>query len=676
MILYLSLIVLYILVLFFVIYKMKLHKDIFEGTEKFTSDYLKSNQLSKKLLGILGYFIFGIFICLMFIISPILYVIKFINSKKGGNETKKIANPYVNSKPVAKEKVYPPIEIQQKYEGINKLQANKIKHPKNTLNLEPEQLLYLENEYNPLINEYFTNHWDKVQLILTEINKACKLNHKLIYWPRVLHELTDHIQPELLSYYFPFLDHNQLNEVRSDISSLQTKRFTKMVLDSMDYSGEIYPGFLRIRKNRDAETGEFNYSYVRINAIDENELEKLLWFYFSHIGDPAEHVYYQLATDKNYIKDGRTYELADFRFNYDAHKLALDIKTKIEELKHSGNQHLLINVIGQKFGEFPKSATNDNNGLSRLVINKEFKLILSDYNGLEIELTPLPKTVFLFFLRHPEGVMLKHLYDHRIELLEIYKLISYRETWDEMVRSINELIDPTKNSINEKCSRIKEAFVRHFDERLAQNYFITGDRGKEKSITLNRDLVSWQIDTYQLPEPVPSKSLAKSDEIENQANELYNAGKESLDSKECHKAIELFSKVIDLNPFHFNALSMHAVAWFDSGDYLSAIGDNDRAIELHPEINVAHHNRAESRLMIKDFDGALDDINKYLCKVNQKCAPSYFMRGLIKMELNDPRGACQDWFTAKYLGHPDAENYLRQYPKIRVSKPEFVKQSS
>lgn len=666
------LVTLYILIGLFVFYKTEFYKEIRTGSESFTSDYFKTNEVSDKLIGMAGYSFLAIIIIVIFSIYPIFFLIRHINNRK----SIRLIYPKGVNKSLIQKKIYPPIEIQHKYEGIDKLDVKTIEHPENTFNLEPEQLFYLENEYNPLINEYFTNHWDKAQLILSEINKSCNLNLELIYLPRVLQEFTDHTQPEVLSYYFPFLDLNQMNEVRSDISFLQTKQFTKMVFDSLDYSGEIYPGFLRIRKDRDAATREFDYSYVRINASDENDLEKWLWFYFSHIGDPADKVFYRLVTDNYYIKDGRTYELADFRFNYEAHKLALEIKTKIEELQGSGGQHLLLNLIGQKFCEFPKSETIGSNGLSHLVIEKDFRITLPDFHNLEIELTPLPKAVFLFFLRHPEGVMLKHLCDHRTELLEIYKLISYRETWDEMVRSINELIDPTKNSINEKCSRIKEAFVRHFDVRLAQNYFITGDRGKEKRITLNRDLVSWKIDTSQLPEPVTSKSLAKSEEIEKQADELYNAGKESLNSNECHKAIEQFSKVIDLNPFYFNALSMRAVAYFDSGDYLSAIGDNNRAIELHPEINIAHHNRAESRLMLKDFDGALDDINLYLCKVDQKCAPSYFMRGLIKMELNDLHGACQDWFTAKHLGHPDAENYLQKYPRIQISKPEFVKQSS
>ena len=60
-----------------------------------------------------------------------------------------------------------------------------------------------------------------------------------------------------------------------------------------------------------------------------------------------------------------------------------------------------------------------------------------------------------------------------------------------MIESINDITDSTKNSINEKCSRIREAFLREFDNEFAGNYFITTTNKESfnKSITLDRNLV-------------------------------------------------------------------------------------------------------------------------------------------------------------------------------------------
>ena len=108
---------------------------------------------------------------------------------------------------------------------------------------------------------------------------------------------------------------------------------------------------------------------------------------------------------------------------------------------------------------------------------------------MEITMHPLPKAVFILFLYHPEGILFKNLTDYRNELIAIYKLISGREKIDDMEKSIDDVVNPTLNSINEKCSRIREAFLCKFDESIAQNYFITGGRATPKKIVLDRNLV-------------------------------------------------------------------------------------------------------------------------------------------------------------------------------------------
>jgi tetratricopeptide (TPR) repeat protein len=670
---YLWFVGLYFLIGVFVVYFTEFYKGLFEETEKFTSDYLKSKSFPDKLLGIVGYFSFGIVLCIMFIVYPILLGIGIYYKIRNVKTPRQSINYVEKNKSITKEKGYPPIEIQVKYEGVTPPIGCFIKHAENVFNLQPNQIIYVEDEYNPVINDYFTNHYDKIKQIVGDVNQACHLKLELLYIPRIIDELKNNNNIDsILSYYFPGFDLYRHNTLKNNTLTFISRNFTEILLEALNFTGEVHPGFIRIKKDRDKETGEYQYSYVNVSVPDNLEFEKVLYFYFSHVGDVEDQIYYSLASENSFTSDGRTYELSEFRFNYDAHKLALDIKKKIDLLRHSDSQHLLLNILGQQYHETAKTDAIGNNGLSRLVIEKDFRIILPDYDNLEIELTPLPKTVFLFFLLHPEGVLLKHLCDHRSELLAIYKQLSYRETWEEIIRSIDELVDPTKNSINEKCSRVKESFIKHFEERLARFYYITGDRGKEKRITLNRDLLTWDIENSILPIPVKAKSVETSNEIETQVNKLYNEGKEQLSKKNYTGAIELFTKVLALNKYHFNAVSMRAIAYFETGNYQQAMEDNDRAIELHPSINVAHHNRAEAKLLTKDFLGALEDINLYIAHVDRECKASYFLRGLIKNELNDHDGACQDWYNAKYLGHPNAESYLLKYPKCRISKPIFV----
>lgn len=137
--------------------------------------------------------------------------------------------------------------------------------------------------------------------------------------------------------------------------------------------------------------------------------------------------------------------------------------------------------------------------LSRIVIRKDYRIFLPDYDDMEITMTPLVKAVFLLFLKHPEGILFKELPEYRHELSDIYDGIKGNADSSRRVlgirrysKNIMDVTDPLNNSINEKCARIKEAFLLKFHETMADNYFITGKRGEPKMIKLPRNLVVWE----------------------------------------------------------------------------------------------------------------------------------------------------------------------------------------
>ncbi len=130
--------------------------------------------------------------------------------------------------------------------------------------------------------------------------------------------------------------------------------------------------------------------------------------------------------------------------------------------------------------------------LSHLVITKDYRILLPDYNDIEIKMEPLVKSVYLLFLKHPEGIVFKELTDYRDELLSIYKDLKPMGLSKRTIQSIEDVTNPLLNSINEKCARIRSSFIKEFDEGLAKNYFVTGERGDVKKISLPRDLVVWE----------------------------------------------------------------------------------------------------------------------------------------------------------------------------------------
>lgn len=130
--------------------------------------------------------------------------------------------------------------------------------------------------------------------------------------------------------------------------------------------------------------------------------------------------------------------------------------------------------------------------LSRLVVTQDYRIFLPDYNNIEVKMEPLVKAVYILFLRHPEGIVFKDLPDYRQELIDIYNELRSLGLNSRSLQSIEDVTNPFLNSINEKCARIRAAFVNKFDEHLAKNYFITGERGEAKKIILPQDLVIWE----------------------------------------------------------------------------------------------------------------------------------------------------------------------------------------
>lgn len=131
--------------------------------------------------------------------------------------------------------------------------------------------------------------------------------------------------------------------------------------------------------------------------------------------------------------------------------------------------------------------------LSRLAISKDYTIMLSDYQK-EVKLEPIVKAIYFLFLKHPEGISFKHLPDYRKELADIYQKIKPFGLNERALHSIEDVTNPLLNSINEKCSRVRAAFLTEIDATLLEQYIITGKSGEAKKITLPRDLVIWETE--------------------------------------------------------------------------------------------------------------------------------------------------------------------------------------
>ena len=172
--------------------------------------------------------------------------------------------------------------------------------------------------------------------------------------------------------------------------------------------------------------------------------------------------------------------IADENFSTEVIGLLSEFQRIAVELRKRGVWELVINRMFQ-----PTQM------LSRMEIRNN-RIFLPDYNDMEIKMTPMVKAVYFLFLRHPEGIVFKNLPDYRNELRAIYSSLCRFDDKEKIEKSIMDVTDPMKNTINENTSRIRKAFVELFDEKLAINYFVVGKKGEAKRITLPQHLITWE----------------------------------------------------------------------------------------------------------------------------------------------------------------------------------------
>jgi hypothetical protein len=119
------------------------------------------------------------------------------------------------------------------------------------------------------------------------------------------------------------------------------------------------------------------------------------------------------------------------------------------------------------------------------------RLYLTDLGNLEIYLTPMEKTVYLFFLNHPEGVEFSYMPDHIQEIRKIYEHVSNTDIIALLENRTNAICTNQGDCLGQIVSRIRFKFVKELGETLAGPYLISGSASQKRKIKLDRSLVEF-----------------------------------------------------------------------------------------------------------------------------------------------------------------------------------------
>ena len=324
-------------------------------------------------------------------------------------------------------------------------------------------MFYVEKEYNERLNDLIRNNLNYIQECF---DKNKYVQSQFIYLPYLIELLSR--EEQSIDYIAPYNreKHLSTSPILKDFNLLDyllvSENRSKIPLCFARYRGE-----------------EFGYSlfdcvgFEPEQEIDEKDFFQVLCSAFDN---------YPMATGPMFqTKKPEKRIGADENFEEESKLLISEIEERIFKLRKLGISQWALELLVK-----PELK------LSKLVVTKDYRLILPDYNNMEIKMEPLVKAVFLLFLNHPEGILFKYLPDYREELTKIYIKLKPLGMNDRVIHSIEDVTNPLLNSINEKCARIRGAFIGEFDDRLARHYYICGERGEAKKIALSRDLVIWE----------------------------------------------------------------------------------------------------------------------------------------------------------------------------------------
>lgn len=345
--------------------------------------------------------------------------------------------------------------------------------------LAPKELLYVATEEDKALTELFETKPEVLE------GWGQMIGFHVVYLPLLIKRLK---QREVLKYRAPYLTDAELR------STTIGNDFLLQYLENSDDKKRIKQGFIRtedIHRSSDKDKA-INRFYPLSSQSGESLADQL-----HRIG---KQIYSEREQYDHYL-EGKSYEAdewdnvdnfgpiehsADEEFNSQQEKENIDdlmeeVRERIMKLRQRGiAEHILEQLI------------HPDDRLSRLIITKDYRILLPDYNDMEIKMEPLVKAVYLLFLKHPEGILFKHLPDYREELTRIYAKLRPLGMNDRAIQSIEDVTNPLLNSINEKCARIRGAFLCQFDNHIAKHYYIDGRRGEVKKMTLPRDLVVWE----------------------------------------------------------------------------------------------------------------------------------------------------------------------------------------
>ena len=145
----------------------------------------------------------------------------------------------------------------------------------------------------------------------------------------------------------------------------------------------------------------------------------------------------------------------------DAASIVVQIKTLLRQLRTKGVTDKEIDTL---------LAEDDKPG--RAYVDSTGMLVLPDEGNTKIKLTPMERTLYILFLRYPEGINADELWRYWDELCDIYGSQTVYDNKDLIEDAVEGICDEEKVTWYTNVSRIKRKITDRLGKRVAEQYII------------------------------------------------------------------------------------------------------------------------------------------------------------------------------------------------------------
>lgn len=297
------------------------------------------------------------------------------------------------------------------------------------------------------------------------------------------------LEKRLENFDRTFIIPSEIEELGTNV--LHTVKFQHPQLYHINY----YPDSLQDKTNL-----LLDYFYLgarKMGFIETDREQKTLAFHeVPELVDREEMISY-ITGFCDYIKEKYYIGNEDFALNAPYSVFFNDDEVKVEdsiaeEIKEIVEQIELIKAKGLIISALPvfekisqSYALTLNSQISYLLVDDDFRIILTDFN-VEIKLSHLTKAIYFLYLLYPEGFTTEELKRKGSELLKIYITVSNQHDLYKLKETVENFLCDDK-AIYVHLSRIKSEFHRNMQSNIADSYTIKGRKNSAKRIAIDRN---------------------------------------------------------------------------------------------------------------------------------------------------------------------------------------------